>query len=57
MSPVQGLQFAFLQAAHTGDLEKMKDLIGQGCFVNAKNQVKFALALIQSPSNILSVFQ
>ena len=57
MSPVQGLQFAFLQAAREGDLDKIKDLIGQGCSVNVKDQVKFALAQIQSPSNIHSMFQ
>ena len=48
MSPVQGLQFAFLAAARGGDLDKIKDLIGQGCSVNVKTQVKFALAQVQS---------
>ena len=54
---VQGLQFAFLAAAHGGDLDKIKDLIGQGCSVNVKTQVKFALAQIQSWSNMRSMFQ
>ena len=43
VSPVQGLQFAFLTAAYEGDLDKIKDLIGQGCSVNAKTQVKLHL--------------
>ena len=42
VSPVQGLQHAFLIATRKGDLDKMKDLIGQGCSVNTTlNQVKF----------------
>ena len=42
VSPVQGLQHAFLVATRKGDLDKMKDLIGQGCSVNTTlNQVKF----------------
>ena len=40
---IQGLQFAFLRAAFDGDLDKVKDLIGQGCPVNITDQVKFAL--------------
>ena len=43
---IQGLQFAFLGAAGKGDLDKVKDLIGQGCPVNATDQVKFALVQI-----------
>ena len=49
---IQGLQFAFLQAAIDGDLDRVKDLIGQGCPVNTRNQVKFSCALIQSLLNI-----
>ena len=55
MSLVQGLQFAFLAGAYGGDLDKIKDLIGQGCSVNAKNQVKFAVTKIQSRSSICSM--
>ena len=43
---IQGLQYAFLEAAITGDLDKVKDLIGQGCPVNTRDQVKFVLAQI-----------
>ena len=43
---IQGLQFGFLQAALDGDLDKVKDLIGQGCPVNTTDQVKFALSQI-----------
>ena len=43
---IQGLQFAFLEAAGKGDLDKVKDLIGQGCPVNTTDQVKSALAQI-----------
>ena len=50
VSPVQGQQFAFLGAAEDGDLDKIKDLIGQGCSVNVKTQVKFAPAQMQSRS-------
>ena len=46
MSTVQGLQYAFLEAAFKGDLDKVKDLIRQGCPVNTIDQVKFALAQI-----------
>ena len=48
----QRLQYAFLEAASKGDLDRMKDLIGQGCSVNARSQVKFPCALIQSLLNI-----
>ena len=42
MSTVQGLQYAFLEAAYKEkDLDKVKELIGQGCPVNTTNQVKF----------------
>ena len=46
VSPVQGLQHAFLEAALKGDLDKVKDLIRQGCPVSTTSQVKFALAQI-----------
>ena len=45
---VQGLQYAFLGAAGKGDLDRIKDLIGQGCSVNARDQVKFPHAHINS---------
>ena len=53
----QRLQYAFLEAAGKGDLDRMKHLIEQGCSVNARNQVKFPCALIQSWSNIQYVTQ
>ena len=52
MSTVQGLQNAFLEAAYKGDLEKVKELIRQGCPVSTTNQVKFALAQIQRKTYI-----
>ena len=39
MSPVQGLEHAFLDAALKGDLPRMKDLVDQGCPVDAENKV------------------
>ena len=39
MSPVQGLGHAFLDAAYEGDFPKMKDLLDQGCPVDAQNKV------------------
>ena len=53
----QRLQYAFLEAAGKGDLDRMKHLIEQGCSVNARDQVKFPCALIQSLSNIRYVTQ
>ena len=41
---IQALQYAFLEAAGKGDLDRVKNLIGQGCPVNTTDQVKFALA-------------
>ena len=49
---IQALQYAFLQAAITGDLDKVKDLIGQGCPVNTTDQVKLALAQIHRKTYI-----
>ena len=49
---IQGLQFAFLRAAFDGDLDKVKDLIGQGCPVNITDQVKFALLQIHRKTYI-----
>ena len=46
VSCIQGLQYAFLQAAYKGDLDKVKDLIGQGCPVNTTDEVKFAVTQI-----------
>ena len=53
---VQGLQYAFLSAAYEGDLDKVKDLIGQGCPVSTTNQVKFALAHIHHKAYIRTMF-
>ena len=39
VSPVQGLERGFLDAAYTGDLPRVKDLLEQGCPVNAKDEV------------------
>ena len=52
LSPVQVLQYTFLRAAHKGDLDKVKDLIGQGCPVYTTDQVKFALAQIHCKTYI-----
>ena len=52
LSSAQGLQYAYLEAAGNGDLDRMEDLIGQGCPVNTRNQVKLPCALIQSLLNI-----
>ena len=49
---IQGLRYAFLKAAITGDLDKVKDLIGQGCPVNTTDEVKFALAQIHHKTYI-----
>ena len=40
--PVQGMETAFLEAALHGDLPRVKDLISQGCPVNAKNEVRYS---------------
>ena len=53
---IQGLQFAFLSAATKGDLDKVKDLIRQGCPVHTTNQVKFALSQIHHKTYIRSMF-
>ena len=39
MSPVQGLEHAFLDAAYKGDVPRMKELLDQGCPVDAQNKV------------------
>ena len=39
MSLVQGLEHGFLDAARTGDLPRLKDLLEQGCPVNAQDKV------------------
>ena len=39
MSPVQGLEHAFLNAALEGNLPRMKDLLDQGCPVDAQDGV------------------
>ena len=52
MSPVQGLQYAFFHSAKEGDLDKVKDLIGQGCPVSTTDEVKFALAQIHHKTYI-----
>ena len=43
MSPVQGLEHAFLGAALNGDLPRMKDLLEQGCPVDAQDGVSTAV--------------
>ena len=43
MSPVQGLGYAFLDAALKGDLPRMKDLLAQGCPVDAQDGVSTAV--------------
>ena len=48
MSPVQGLEYIFLDAAHKGDLSKVKDLLEQGCPVNAQNKVSTTVELFQN---------
>ena len=42
--PVQGMEAAFLYAAYRGDLPRVKDLISQGCPVDAKNEVSYSCA-------------
>ena len=39
VSPVQGLEHAFLDAASKGDVPRMKDLLDQGCPVDAQDGV------------------
>ena len=43
MSPVQGLEHAFLDAAIKGDVPRMKDLLDQGCSVDAQDRVSTAV--------------
>ena len=43
MSPVQGLELAFLAAANKGDVPRMKDLLDQGCPVDALGGVSTAV--------------
>ena len=54
MYPVQEMEEAFLKAAFVGDLPRVKDLISQGCPVNAKNEV-ITLAYLQSQTQHSSV--
>ena len=42
--PVQEMEAAFLKAAYRGDLPRVKDLISQGCPVDAKNKVRYSCA-------------
>ena len=51
MYPVQEMEKAFLEAAHVGDLPRVKDLISQGCPVNAQNGVK-TLVHLQSQAQL-----
>ena len=48
------MEEAFLYAALVGDLPRVKDLISQGCPVNAQNKVK-TLAHLQSQTQHSSV--
>ena len=41
--PVQGLEHAFLAAANKGDVPRMKDLLDQGCPVDAQGGVSTAV--------------
>ena len=43
VSPVQGLQHAFLDAANEGRLHRMNDLLDQGCPVDAQDGVSKAV--------------
>ena len=43
VSSVQGLEHAFLDAANKGDVPRMKDLLDQGCPVDAQNKVSTAV--------------
>ena len=43
MSPVQGLEIAFLDAAYKGDVSRMKGLLDQGCPVCAQDGVSTAV--------------
>ena len=43
MSPVQGLEHAFLDAANEGDIPRMKDLLDRGCPVDAQDGVSTAV--------------
>ena len=40
---IQGLQYAFLEAAYKGNIDKVKYFIGQGCPVSTTDQVRAAL--------------
>ena len=40
--PVQGMEADFLGAALDGDLPQVRDLISQGCPVDAKNEVRYS---------------
>ena len=39
--PVQEMERAFLAAAGSGDLSKVKKLLGKGCAANAKDEVRY----------------
>ena len=54
MYPVQEMEQAFLEAALVGDLPRVKDLISQGCPVNAQNKV-ITLVHLQSRTQHSSV--
>ena len=38
-SPVQVLELGFLYAANTGDITKLQELLGQGCPIDALDEV------------------
>ena len=38
-SPVQGLELSFLYAAEAGDISKLQELLGQGCPIDALDEV------------------
>ena len=39
VSPVQGLELRILYAAHKGDITRLQELLGQGCPINAQDEV------------------
>ena len=39
--PVQDMEAEFLHAAESGDLPKVKKLLGKGCPANARNEVRY----------------
>ena len=38
-SPVQGLELSLMYAARTGDITRLQELLGQGCPIDALDEV------------------